>query len=154
MIIVLIILIFSFLLVFFDHYQYFHWGSFIFIFVLLNILFIAGSLSIVYGGKNVDNITPFFSGKIELQKITIDNRDVYLVATYDNNLAGYNINTENGLKFLTIKCKIEVIEDGKNYIIAHTKKRGGFWWTLFFSREIIDYYEVHIPKGSIMHKES
>jgi hypothetical protein len=141
MIIILAILILSFLITAIDACNEFNWGVFIFVFFSIVLLFIITSLIVVYGGKGVNNYEPYFSDKIELEKITTEDRDIYLAATYEDKLIGYNINTENGFNFLTINRRMEIIEDGENYIVAHTKKRGGFWWTLFFSREVLDYYK-------------
>ena len=128
----------------------FSWDTFIFVFTFCFLIFVGLSYCIVYTDGNIQSC---IKDKMELEKIVIGDREIYLAMAYEDEAIGYIIKTNEGFMFLAKECKVEIIEDEANHIILHTKTIGGIWSTLFFSDEVVDYYEVHIPMGCIMHKE-
>lgn len=153
MIFIFLILFLAFLLALsWDDYG-FNWPIFFAVFLVLSFIFFAVITS--HYMNDAETIEKsYFENKMQLEKIITKNREVYLAGLYNaNGLVGYTVNTKNGFGFLSTNGNIDIIEDGKNYITFHTKTSGSFWTTLF-SKEVIDYYEIHIPQGSIMYKVS
>jgi hypothetical protein len=131
----------------------FSWSSFLFTFILIAVLFAGLGYVFVYHGKG--DINASFD-QLKINKISeTEDGEIYLSAVYQGDkIVGHEVLTsDNGFQFLDINSRVEIVQDGKNYVHTHTRIKGGFWWALFYSNEVVDYYEVHIPTGPIMYRK-